>query len=100
MSGKASVLPVLSKILSRKTNRSLGDAFGSWQSLTKGSREEILRACLPEHSVLSFRHCMFSPGAEVARRGEVDSPEEGTKVMTNKAGCQTPASARQEDSVP
>lgn len=58
----------------------------------KGSREEILCACLPEYSVLSFWHYMFGPGAEVATGGEVDSPEEGIKVMANKAGWQTPAS--------
>lgn len=50
--GKVSLFPVLSKIIFRKTNWHLGADLGSWQSLTKGSREEILRVCLPEHSVL------------------------------------------------
>lgn len=36
-----------------------------------GSREELC-VCLPEHSVLSFWHCMFSPGLDVATGWEVD----------------------------
>lgn len=95
VAGKVSLFPVLSKIIFRKTNWQLGADLGSWQSLTKGSREEILRVCLPEHSVLSFWHCMFSPGLEVATGWEVNLPEEGKKAMTNKADCQLPVSTWQ-----
>lgn len=48
-----------------------------------GSREELC-VCLPEHSVLSFWHCVFSPGLDVATGWEVDLPEDGKKAMTNK----------------
>lgn len=94
--GKVSLFPVLSKIIFRKTNWHLGADLGSWQSLTKGSREEILHVCLQEHSVLSFWHCMLSPGLEVATGCKVNLPEEGKKATTNKADCQFPVSTWQE----
>lgn len=58
----------------------------------KGSREEILHVCLPEHSVLPFWQCMLSPSVEVTREGEVYLPGERAEAMTNKEGCQSPAS--------
>lgn len=39
---------------------------------------------------------MFSSGLEVATGWDADLPEEGKKVMTNKAGCQLPVSTWQE----
>lgn len=83
---------IFSKIMSRKMNWLLGAVLGSWQSIMKGSREEILHVCLPEHSVLSFWHCMLSPSMEVARERKVDLPGDRAEAMTNNEGCQSPVS--------